>query len=527
MKRKVELLSNGLFSKKIMDSRIKTLSVSKKEYILGHLIGPLGLIFVVNTIAALVEKFFTQQVGLMYGLDNTNMVQLMGNRYGVIMTIAKILAIFVGVLNGWLIQHTNSKQGRLRPWHLIFGFVTLIIGGTIFLFSGDSLGEAYWYYFFFLLIMYHTVGSVFFYLFRDTIVSLSSRDSQDKAKLTFIRKVSWTLISGIIIGMIISMVVLPMWLEHDISGYAVLLIALSIISIPLLFMEYYYTRERVSEDYSIETKQDKDKKIPLKTQLKALMTNKYYVIFIILLTLGGIVDNFKGGNVQYFYIKFLLGGETDYSMYTIYQVITGIPLGLGAIFIYPLSKKFGIRNVSIIGFAAVFIGSIIGWMFPSNLPIALVAGFLRQLGMIPNAYIIIALLYYSFDSVEHKSGLRLEGLLGVAVIVAIQAAIWAPFAGGFEAGILRRGFVDVVGVTASDSVKDFMVMSFYMFDLILAASYLILLPFMDVEKHLPEINSTLLLRKKLSLLLLSNNCIFRYCSFNKNLRNRLAKLILK
>ena len=50
------LLSGGLFDKPFMDSRATTQTVSTKEWVLGHLIGPLGLIFVVNTIAALVEK---------------------------------------------------------------------------------------------------------------------------------------------------------------------------------------------------------------------------------------------------------------------------------------------------------------------------------------------------------------------------------------------------------------------------------------------------------------------------------------
>ena len=42
-------LSKGLFDKKIMDSRTDPEKVGKKEVILGHLIGPLGTIFVVNT----------------------------------------------------------------------------------------------------------------------------------------------------------------------------------------------------------------------------------------------------------------------------------------------------------------------------------------------------------------------------------------------------------------------------------------------------------------------------------------------
>lgn len=498
--KRIALLSGGLFDKPFMDSKVKTRSVTKKELILGHLIGPLGLIFVVNTIAALVEKFFTQQCGAMYGTENVAMIQQMGGYYEVIMTVAKLLGIVTSLFSGWLMQHTQSRQGRMRPWHLIFGFVSIIIGGLIFLFPGTTLGDNYWYYFFFLLICYHTVGSSYFYLFRDTICSLITRDPTEKTRVKFIRQMSWTLISGMIIGMLINMVVLPMWLEHNINGYAQLMVVLSLAAIPLLLIEYFYTKERIIEDVAQEVGLEKENSIPLRDQFKALLTNKYYVIFMILMTIGGIVDNFKGGNVQYFYVKFMLGGDQNPLMFTLYQVITGIPLGLGAIGIYPLAKKFGIKNVSLAGFSLVLVGNVIGWLFPSNVPIAMAAGFIHQLGMLPNAYITATLLCFAFDSVEFKSGFRLEGLLGVSIITALQSVIYAPFAGGFESGILRLGFVDVVGVTPSAEVTGFMTMVFYMFNIILALAFIILLPFMDVEKHLPEINAELKERRKAAVL---------------------------
>ena len=497
MSKPITLLSKGLFEKPFMDSKVKTRSVSRKEWILGHLIGPLGLIFVVNTIAALVEKFFTQQTGAMYGTENIEMIQKMGGYYEVVMTVAKLLGLGLGLVNGWLMQHTRSRQGRMRPWHLIFGFCSIAIGATIFLFPGTTLGESYWYYFFFLLICYHTVGSNYFYLFRDLIVSVSTRSNTEKAHLKYIRQMSWTLISGIIIGMLVNMVVLPMWLEHDIHGYAILMIILSIVAIPLLLLEYFYTKERVIEDVQA---QGTENNIPVRQQLKALLTNKYFVIFTVLMTIGGIVDNFKGGNVQYFYIKYLLGGETNWAMFTIYQVVTGVPLGIGAFVIYPLSKKFGIKNVSIVGYSLVLVGSIIGWLQPSNMIVAFIAGFIRQMGYLPNLYVTATLLCYAYDSVEHKSGFRLEGLMGVAVITAVQSLIWAPFAGGYESAILKMGFVDVVGVTPSAEVISFMATAFYLFDIILAALYVILLPFMDIEKKLPSINAELLERRKAAVI---------------------------
>jgi hypothetical protein len=232
----------------------------------------------------------------------------------------------------------------MRPWHLIFGFVSIVIGGLIFLFPGTTLGESYWYYFFFLLIAYHTVGSTFFYLFRDNICSLTTRDPADKTRAQFVRKLSWTLISGIIIG------------------------------------------------------------------------------------------------------------------------------------------------------------SVIGWLFPDQLIPAVIGGLLRNIGWMPNAYIFATLTCFAFDSIEYKSHLRLEGLMGVAIVGAVMFLIYAPFAGGFESTILRLGFVDVEGVIPSAEVTRFMTLAFYLFDIILAVTVLILLPFVDVEKHLPEINAELLRRKKEAVL---------------------------
>ena len=498
--KKKGLLAGGLFDKSFMDSRATTNSVSTKEWVFGHLIGPLGLIFVVNTIAALVEKFFTQQTGAMYGVGNVEMIMEMGGWYEIIMTTAKVLGVGVGLLNGWLIQKTESRQGRMRPWHLIFGFVSIIIGCLIFLFPGNNMGSIYWFYFFFLVICYHTVGSAYFYLFRDTICSLVTRDPKEKAFIQYIRKMSWTLISGIIIGMMISMVVLPLWLEKDINGYPVLMICLSVVAIPLLLLEYYYTRERITEDVAAEHTRLDQQKVPLKDQLKALLSNKYFVILIIIATVSGIVDNFKGGNVQYFYIKYLLGGEDNWAMFTIYQVVTGSMTGIGAFVIYPIAKKVGIKNLTVGGYAIVLAGSILGMIFPDHMVLALVAGFLRQVGMLPNAYIFATLMCYAYDSIEFKSRLRLEGMMGIAVITAMQTLIYAPFAGGYESAILRMGFVDVEGIIPSAEVINFMTLSFYLFDAILAVVVLVLLPFVDVEKKLPEINSELLRRKKEAVL---------------------------
>ena len=504
--KEINLLSKGLFNTKLLDSRVKTRTVSTREKVFGHLIGPLGLIFIVNTVAALVEKFFMQQVGSMYptlGDGTANpMAATLGDQYQLVMMIARIIAIGVGIMNTWLISHTTSKQGRMRPWYLIFGFISIIIGALIFLFSPNSLGDGYWVYFFILLACYNTIGSSYFYLFKDTIVSLVTRDPAEKAQLAFFRKLCWTLISGIIIGLIVNSVLIPYWLQNDITGYPLLMIILSICAVPLLLMEYYYTKERIIEDVNAESVSGNAGKAPLKAQLKALFTNRFYVILVIIATLQGIVDNFKGSTVQYYYVQYLMGGVENPSMQMIYSIITGVPLGIGAFAIYPLAKKVGIKNLTLGGYALILLGSIMGMIWPDQMVPALIAGFLRQFGLLPNAYIFITLTFYAYDDIEFRSGIRMEGLLAIGLVTAVQTIVNAPFAGIYESGLLNMGFIDDITIMPdpSQNIKSFMTMCFYLPDLVLAIVVLVSLPFVTVEKKMPEINAELLRRKKEAVL---------------------------
>ena len=486
------------FLEKLLGSKVNTALISRKEKYLGHLIGPLGLILVINTIAALVEKYFTQQVSLFYQNDPT-MTSQMGNVYEVLMTATKIGSTVFGVLIGLILEKIPSKYGRFRPLYYIVGWISIICGFTIFLFPGNTLGNAYWPYFYIIYSVYLVIGQTFFYLFRDNIVSLSTHNRVEKTQLTFIRKLSWTLVSGILIGLLVSTVIIPFWLDHDINGYPILMIILSVIAIPLFLMEYYYTKERVLDEETAESKKDVNK-VPILKQFKALLTDKYFLLLFVLTTAQMVVDNFKGANVQYFYIKFNLGGAENGAMFSLYQIVTGIPLGIGAFAIYPLAKKFGVKNVTLVGYLLFFIGSFFGFLFPDNVMVAYIFGFIRQIGQLPNAYIFFTLVLFGYDHIEFKNGFRVEGLLAAAIFNAAAIAISAPFAGGYESSLLKMGFIDAPGVTPSKEIIEYMGHVFYGFDLGLSALYLIILPFVTVEKKMDFINAELLRRRKVECL---------------------------
>lgn len=501
MQEKRTLLSRGLFEKPFMDSRATTRSVTKKELILGHVVGPLGLIMLINTIASLLEIFIMKQMSAAVGGNVSGAeYRSLGSLYYWIALGTRLLAMPMGLVTGYLMQHTKSRQGRMRPWYLIFGFVAIFTGVLMFLKPVSSSQSSYWVYFYIIYVVYNLLGTSFYYLFNTNIVSLASRNLVDREKVAYSRKLSWTLISGTLIGMVINSVVLPFVIQPDetLNSFWMLICGLTVLAIPLLLIEYFYTRERVVED--VEETSGNANNIPIKEQFKALLHDKCYVLLLITSTVGSIADNFRGTNVQYNYVSYVLGGIHDPSLFMVYTILTGVPLGLGAIFVYPITKRFGIRNTTLVGYGIVFAASILGIIFPTNATVAYVAGFLKQVGYIPALYMLGALTVSCFDSVEHSSGYRLEGLLAVGIIGTLQSVLYAPVAGLYEKLLTMVGFN--ANSTGSQPALALTILgvAFYGIELVCSGINVCVLPFIDLEKRLPKINADLLERKKQAVL---------------------------
>ena len=483
-----------------MDSKAKTRSVTKKELILGHVVGPLGLIMLVNTIASLMEIFIMKQMSVAVGGDvNSEAYRHLGTVYYWVALGTRILALPMGIFTGYLMQHTKSRQGRMRPWYLIFGFVAIFTGFLMFMKPMPSSESGYWVYFYLIYVIYNLFGTCFYYLFNTNIVSLTSRNIADREKVAYARKLSWTLISGTLIGMVINSVLLPYVIQPDetLNSFWYLICGTTILAIPLLLIEYFYTRERVVEDVQ-EMGESND--IPLKEQFKALFHDRYYVLLLIASIVVSLADNFRGTNVQYYFVSYVLGGINDPSLFMIYTILTGVPLGVGAFAIYPITRRFGIRNTTLVGYIIVALASLVGILFPTNVMVAYIAGFMKQLGYIPAAYMLGALTSSCFDSIEHSSGYRLEGLLAVGIISTLQNVMYAPVAGLYEKVLTMLGFdANSTGFQPAAALT-FLGIAFYGIEFVSAMINVVILPFVDLEKKLPEINKDLLERKKQAVL---------------------------
>lgn len=485
-KKTIQLLKRGIFEEKFMDSRVKTRTMTTKEKLFGHLLGPLGMIMLVNVVGALLELYYTEQVPLdsMYGTGT----------YITMTTARSIIGTFFGLVIAWLIQHTSSRQGRIRPWMLIGGLIAAASATFMFMIPQEA-DAAYLAVIWASNILYMIIGCGL-YNTSSNLVALCTRSFNERTTASFLRKISLTLISGILIGLVLTSFIYYSILIHNRALWWKLILGTSIFSAIFVFVEYFWTRERVTEEERARRAAQKiENNYPLKDQLKALLTDKYYVLMLSTTFLAGSMENLKGGNVTTNYCRWVLGATAENNFQMLYTIASGVPLGIGAMSVYPLVKKLGVRKFSIIGFSVAIIGNIGGLLFARNPMMAIIFGFIKNMGLIPYGYITLSLFSSALDNVEYRTGMRLDGMLGVASIGVVTGLLGAPFGGLYETILLACGFDAGVAVQ-SLAVTNWISFCFWGIDIIIAVIYIICLCFYDIDKKLPKINAELLERRK-------------------------------
>lgn len=482
----IRLLERGLFEKRFMDSRVHTRTMSTKEKLLGHLLGPLGMIMLVNVINALLELYYTEQVPLdtMYGTGT----------YLTMTTTRSVVGVFMGLLIAWLVQHTKSRQGRVRPWVLTGGLIAVVSSTFMFMIPRGA-DRAYLVMVWVTNFTYSLVGC-HLYNTSGNLVALCTRDFNERTTIGFLRKISLTLISGILIGLILMSIVYYRFLINDRSLWWKMILGTAIFASVFIVIEYFWTRERVTEDARARSEaQHTSDTYPIKDQLKALLTDKYYLIMLVCTFLVGLIEAMKGGNVNTNYCRWVLGANAENNFQMIYTIASGVPLGIGALSVYPLTKKWGVRKFSILGFSIALVSGVFGWIFAYNSTMAIIIGFIKNLGLIPYAYITISLFASALDNVEYRTGMRLDGMLGVAVIGIVTGLLSSPFGGMYETVLLAKGFDGALAVQ-SRTVTDWICLCFWGLDILTAIIYIITMSVYDIDKKLPAINQALHDRRK-------------------------------
>ena len=321
---------------------------------------------------------------------------------------------------------------------------------------------------------------------HNLMVPLSTRNTQERGSLSVFNQIATIMMSGILVALVFPMVIMPM-IGVDKAKWITLMSVLSILALPLTLLEYYFTRERVTE----EAQNAGEPTVSFGAQLKAIFTDKYMLLiyaYFLIYTTGSTIKNIS----LVYFCNYVLGTYNDGVTQTMISVIGGIPMGIGIFAVWPLAKKFGKRNVTLAGFILYAIGGGICWAFPTNMTVMLVGQFIKNIGGLPCAYVFMALFADVLDHVEWKSGFRCDGI-AMSVYNIIAVAMVGICTGIFNGLIAKAGYVApsiVNGVTVAAeqtrAVKNVFTFGFVGLEAITGVVLAILLLFLNVEKNISK-----------------------------------------
>ena len=491
MKKDIQFLKGGLFDKPFMQSRIKSHSMTFVEKLLGYFLGPAGVIVFYAAIMNLRELYYTSVVPV----DN-----LFGTgTYLLITTISSIIGVASGLAISWVMERTVCKAGRLRPYLLMSEILMTVSGVALFAcpFSNGSAGQLVWLYIF--NILYVGIATNV-YGIRYNKMALGTRNLSDRATVTTVYTASDSIISGVIVGFVVSSILYYRILANDVTGnnWRMLIYILAIPAIPLSIVEYYFTRERVTEE-NIEKKDGEIETIPLLQQLKDLFTNKYYILSLIMTIISLIAVYLAGTNCRTNYCQWVLGANAENNLQMMYMAVALAPMGFGIALIFPLVKRFGARKVCMAGGLITAIFGFLCMAFPTNIPVAFAGSFIYSFGTLALTYVGATFGQQANYIIEYKYGFRPESSLSGGLVMAVYNAALAPIGGLYETVLVARGY-DAYAQSQNEQVISWIV--FVWFGIVAIkglVTFIALIPF-DAGKIINSVQDELKERRKAAVL---------------------------
>ena len=334
--------------------------------------------------------------------QNSHYVLLITN----IISILRILEVFIDPLIGNMIDNTNTKYGKFKPWVVGGGIISSI---TLLLLFTDlgGLNKTNPFLYLVLFGIIYLVMDVF-YSIKDigfwSMIPALSLDSHEREKMATFARIGST-IGANIVGVAIMPIVLFFSMTNnsgsgDKSGWFWFAFIVALIGVITSIAVGIGTRE-------VESKiRDNNEKTSLKQVFKVLGQNDQLMWLSLGYWFYGLGINTLNA-LQLYYFTFILGDSGKYSI--LYGLNTVV--GLVSVSLFPtLADKFN-RKRLFYGCIAVMLGGIgIFSIAGTSLPMILTAA---ELFFIPQPLVFLVILMIISDSVEYgqwKLGHRDESL---------------------------------------------------------------------------------------------------------------------
>ena len=377
---------------------------------------------------------------LFSGVDKSVATKLIGIITGLVVVI-RIAEIFIDPLLGNIIDNTNTKWGRFKPWQLIGGTVSAIL--LVLVYTGlFGLVNVNTTLFIVLFIITFIVLDVFYSL-RDIsywgMIPALSSDSHERSTYTalgsFGGSIGYNGLTIVVIPIVtyFSWVFTGKYVESQ-SGWTCFAIIVAILGILTVCSVAFGTKESTT---TLRAKAE-DNGGPLQA-FKALAQNDQ-LLWVALSYLLYAIANVATTGVLMYLFKYILDNTAAYSIVGVIPVITGLVMAP----LYPiLNKRIPRRYLYLGGMVLMIVGYLLFAVGSSNLAMVIVGLVFFYL---PQTFIQMTAILSLTDSIEYgqlKNGKRNE-----AVTLSVRPML-DKIGGAMSNGIV--GFIAVAAGMIGDA----------------------------------------------------------------------------
>lgn len=474
----------SFFDRALTRTRIRSANVKPVESLLGYLVGPFCAMLANGIFTTYLTRYFRNVLFAEELASGSALAGTVESFLTVFPILSAILIVIGNLVAGQLVERTRTKAGKARPWILLSAVLLAISSVLIFIQpSDDPTFKMIW-----LVIAYNLYYAVAFPLYNtanSTLTPLSTRNSNQRSVLASF--VNMALLGAVGAGSMVFPFLLSILVKPEMSlgtqktFWMILFIIVAVITFLGTVMQYYFTRERVTEESMGQEQAEAKPRIGVGRQAKAAVGDRYFWIIIVFYFLYQFSGGIKNTSLN-FYAEILATQSfpTD-SVTGVLGIIGAVPMAVAVFFVAPLCNKFGKRPMCVIGMIVGVAGGVIAGIGYDNMVVASVGIALKCLGSAPAGYMILAMIADSLDHIEAKCGFRCDGLV-MSVYSSIMIAS-TPVAQGITSALVGTGTTGTV-------------IAYIWIETVCYGLGAIILLFFNVEKYLKSDRETVLARQK-------------------------------
>ena len=472
-----------------LETKIKSDEVKIQEIALGYFLAPFCAMLANMIFGAYLTRYYADVLGW---------TKFGAGAFAALLPIVSVIFVVLGNLSvGKWIDNTRTTAGKARPY--LFAAIPLLTLAIIMMFTSPNNGsilQMIWIAVSYNL--YYSIAYPCYYTAHSSMVSLSTRDTDKRGLLATMSNASMVAAAGVGASIVVPILLQSYMFSYNgtsldvAASYAhwrVLSIGFTLVTVLGIILEYYFTRERISEETMDLQRTAED--IPMKTHVDACTKDKYWwmvILYVLFFMMGQLVKNTS----MSFYARWMFDSvlsaadpeSASGAMMSTLGLIGGLPSAVGMVIAWPLANELGKQRVIVIGLIFSVLGGAVAFMGVHNFKTVCAGVVLKAVGIIPSQYVMLAVISDVLDHLEAKNGFRSDGFT-----MSIYGSIMVGLLGlavGIVSGLLGLTGYDATLVKQPVAAENVLIFVYLGMDILTFIVSIFLLWRMDVEKYAEE-----------------------------------------